>query len=138
MVGDFWQLNQRGMAPEKIKALAKEFYAEDFIENYQVWKECIKEINDYVIVMLGQCNIPDTYYEPITFDEFCSQVISALESLVDEHGNLVDSDIPVLLKGLGNRLFYKNRDIYLAKRDSVESLVAAIKKIVVAPIAPER
>ncbi len=130
MLENFWKLDQTVMKPEEIIEKAKEFYAEDFIENYEFWKVCIKEINDYVIVMLGNVGIDAEHFVPITFDGFCTKIIDDIARVIEKHGNLVTQDTQDILRDLGNGLYHNTLATYEDKRGSISQMRESIKKIV--------
>lgn len=131
MVLDFWNIDQTKLTTEEIVEKLTQEYAEDFIENYSMWKENIEGINNEVKNILKGENIPVDNFENMSFDEFCTTIIDLLTFSVYKYKTITQKDITNIIYDLRNVIYIKNYELYLSYNKSVESLKTTINTIVI-------
>lgn len=129
-IQDFWALDQSLMQKDKIKEKCREYYTEDFINNYSKWKSNVQHINEDVKVGLTGI-VPLDQYIDISFDHFCSRILELLEEHIELKGRIDGSDIMPLCRKLIEEHCNKLIVDWTRKKNSIDAIIQNIKKIVI-------
>lgn len=131
MVLDFWNIDQTKLTANEIVECIKKEYAEDFIENYSMWKENIEGINNEVKSILQQENVLTNHFEDMNFDTFCTTIIDLLTFYVYKYNGITQDEVSNVIYDLRNVIYIKNYEIYLAHNKTIDSFKESISKIVI-------
>lgn len=133
MVEDFWQLDQSLMTKENLIKTAKEYYSEDFIEDYDKWKENLKQVNEGAYDAIKHIVPKDKYIE-LTFDDLCSNILKKIEDNIIKFGVLSYTDIISITDSIYYDAMEKSVNEWENNKNSLNNLMDSIKKVVAIPI----
>lgn len=126
-IKEFWEIDQSMLTKDTIQMHIKEYFKDEFVNNYTMWKENINILDEAILVDLSALNINNDVYESMSFDFFCKGVIDSLCEVVEMHGKIVTNDIAIAIHKVG--LDYMNIIInkYNKSTNTVSKLLESIK-----------
>jgi protein-arginine kinase len=128
MIHNFWEIDQSKLSPDQIIKKAKEYFAEDFIENYSMWSEDIKDVNLYVKCTLEDANLPTDKFISLSFDDCCKRIIELITNKINENGEVTTDDIKIISAQLGKELYFQNCLFIENHLFTIKSLKESINK----------
>src|SRR5690348_10335202 len=84
---EFWDIDQTLLDKESIKEKCRQYYTEDFINNYDHWKGKLTIMNENIQSGLSGV-IPGDKFTPIGFDHFCKRFLELCDGHIDKNGNI--------------------------------------------------
>ena len=83
-IQDFWTLDQTTMDKDKIKSKCREYYTEDFINNYAKWRGNVDHMNADIKAGISNIIPPDKYID-ITFDQWCGKILELFDNFIEQN-----------------------------------------------------
>ena len=96
-IKEFWAIDQNMLNKETIQIHIKEYFKDEFVNNYTKWKKNIIALDSAIIEHLLALNISKDNYESMSFDFFCKGVIDSLCEIVDVRDKIITSDIAIVI-----------------------------------------
>lgn len=131
-IDNFWHLDHSIMTKEQLMETAREYYKEDFINNYSKWSNNLKLFNKLIYDHIVQHGFRSDLYEEMSYDWFCKNIIDMICEWIDVNGGIKSPDINIITE----RLASDYSAIQLKKHNdalfTIESIMASIKKMKVA------
>lgn len=128
---DFWENKQYYNTPELLKEKAREFYTEEFINNYSKWSANLSELNDVIKIHLQSNQFPMHYWEEMSYDYFCENINKLINEWITVNNDILLADIPLITE----KLISDYIAICLTKYDenlyTTKSLLDSIKNAVI-------
>lgn len=129
MVEDFWALDQTKMTKENIISKVKQHYAEEFIDNYEKWKDHLDETNNNIYLNIAHV-VPKEQYVGLTFDELCGGIVSRIENYINTKGIFTQQDIRSIIDSVYYDTMNKEVNNWNNKKNTLHSFIKSIKKVV--------
>lgn len=130
-IKDFWEnknlYKKNGMLLER----AKEFYSNEFINEYSKWKENLEGINQIIKDYLFQRNFPQRCWEDMKYDWFAKKVIDLIEEWIKVNEDITPNDIRIITEKLIQDYINIMLHNYMEHANSINGLMESIKKVVV-------
>lgn len=119
---------------EKLKSDIRDFYTNEFVENFSKWNGILLETN----TMINEFFI-DTYplikYTDMTFNYFCQTINELIENWINENNDIQPADIAIVTQQLINKYVIEltsniTNNEQAQKNYAITTLLNSIKKVV--------
>lgn len=130
-IKDFWNSKYNYSSPEELLEKITEYYRADFIENYSKWKKNVDELNEDALHQLQEVGMPDSHWEPMNYDTFCSTVIELITEWINANKDISRQNMKVILEKLFSELLARHLKVWQDNMYTMESLLKSIQKTVI-------
>lgn len=116
---------------EKLKSDIRDFYTNEFIENFSKWNIILSETNDMINEFFID-NYPLTKYTNMSFDYFCKNINKLIEEWITEHKDIYPTDIALITQQLINQYTLEliNTIEPEQHQHTIKTILNSIKKVV--------
>lgn len=97
-IDNFWNNKQYILNKEALKKEAREHYTEDFIANFEKWKNNLQDLNNTMSEFLKNLEFDMNYWENLSYDKFCQQINNEIEKWIDSNNDINTSDIELIVQ----------------------------------------
>ena len=126
---DFWANKKFFLNKEALIKGAREHYTEDFIANFNKWKNHLNELNKTMSEYLLSVDFDAEYWYDLKYDNFCKNTIDHIEEWINTNNDILSKDMELIVQLV---IDYHIDDILnnMSKRKySIASLLQSIKII---------
>lgn len=127
---DFWENKQYYKTPEVLKEKAREFYTEEFINNYSKWADNVKTLNETMEKYFIEKHFPMKHWEVMPYDWFCEKMNGLIAEWIDANSNIAVEDVPIILEKLIADYISVIITNYQKHAYSINTLLDSVKNIV--------
>lgn len=127
---DFWS-NKMYYSEEELIPKMTEYYRADFIENYAKWKKHLDDLNEDAIFQLKEVGMPEKFWEPLQYDNFCQNFIDLMEEWIKVNKDITRHNIKVIYQKLFTEFLGKHLKLWEENMYTMDSLMDSIKKTVI-------
>jgi len=124
---DFWDNKQYYKTPELLKEKAREFYTEEFINNYDKWSANVNELNNAIKSHLIHIQFPMQYWKEMKYDWFCESINKLIQEWITFNNDILLADIPIITEKLIADYIAICVDKYMENKYTINSLLDSIK-----------
>lgn len=128
---DFWENKQYYKTPEVLKAKAREFYTEEFINNYSKWADNVKTLNETMEKYFMEKHFPMKHWEVMPYNWFCEKMNALVEEWISANSDILVEDVPIILEKLIADYISVIITNYQKHAYSINTLLDSIKNTVV-------
>jgi hypothetical protein len=129
-IQDFWTLDQTKMDKAKIKQKCREYYTDDFINNYTKWRGNVDHMNSDVKSSISNI-IPIDKYVDITFDQWCGRILELFDNFIELHGKLGPENVTPQCRVLIEEHCTELIKDWSLQQKSVASILESVKKVII-------
>jgi len=97
-IDNFWNNKKFILNKEALKKEAREHYTEDFIANFEKWKNNLQDLNNTMSDFLKNLEFDMNYWENLSYDKFCQQINNEIEKWIDSNNDINTSDIELIVQ----------------------------------------
>lgn len=130
-INEFWENKYLYIKQGKLAEKAKEFYTEDFINNYERWKNIVEDYNKDIKDYLLMYSFPSEQIEYMSFDFFCKTVISLIEEFININGDIIKEDLEIVIQKVAEEHISNLLNNYKQKTITLNLLMDSIKKFAI-------
>lgn len=127
---DFWENKQYYKTPEVLKEKAREFYTEEFINNYSKWADNVKTLNETMEKYFIEKHFPMKHWEVMPYDWFCEKMNGLIAEWIDANSNIAVEDVSIILEKLIADYISVIITNYQKHAYSINTLLDSVKNIV--------
>lgn len=127
---DFWDNKHLYTDANVLKAKAREFYTEEFINNYSKWSQNLNDLNDMVKNHMASKNFPMNFWSEMTYDWFCTNINDRIAEWITGNGDITIKDLDIIVEKLIADFIAVQLTEYNEKAYTINALMASIKKCV--------
>lgn len=128
---DFWDNKHFYKTPELLKEKAREFYTEEFINNYAKWSANVTELNSLIRNHLDSKSFPMQYWEEMKYDWFCENINKLIQEWITVNDDIILADIPIITEKLIADYIAICLTKFTEQQYTIASLIESIKRVVV-------
>jgi len=128
---DFWDNKHYYTTPELLKEKAREFYTEEFIDNYAKWAGNLAELNTDIKTHLESKNFPMAYWEEMKYDWFCENINQLIHEWITINSDIILADIPIITEKLIADYIAICLTKFAEQQYTIGALVESIKRAIV-------
>lgn len=129
LIADFWENKDYFIKNNILKQKAREFYTEDFIANYNKWKNNLQDLNNVIKEYLIENEFNMKYWTDITYDEFCKLINDNIEEWITVNNDIEINDLTIITQNLIDVHLDKIIKIMNENKYTLSSLFESIKKV---------
>lgn len=129
-IKDFWNNKYNYSTTEQLLEKIAEYYRADFIENYSKWKLNVDELNKDAFQQLQEIGMPESHWQPMNYDTFCSTVIELITEWINANKDISRQNIKVILEKLFAELLARHLKVWEDNMYTMESLLKSTQKLV--------
>lgn len=124
---DFWENKHYYKTPQLLKEKAREFYTEEFINNYSKWSQNVIGLNEAIRAHLQSKNFPMQHCDEMKYDWFCENMNRLIDEWITANGDILVADISIILEKLIADYIAICLSKYTENAHTISTLIDSIK-----------
>jgi len=128
---DFWDNKHYYKTPELLKEKAREYYTEEFINNYSKWSQNVIELNVAIRTHLQSKNFPMQHYDEMKYDWFCENINKLIQDWITSNNDIMIADVSIIMEKLIADYIAICLAKYTENAYTINTLLDSIKKAVI-------
>lgn len=130
---DFWDNKElyKGKGVDILKNKAREYYSEEFMNQYAKWSETVSTLNSTIKTHLESKQFPIKYWKEMSYDWFCSRINNLIEEWITTNNDIILADFPIIVEKLIADYISIIITEYSKNAYSLNTLLESVKKAVI-------
>lgn len=132
-IEEFWSNKKHFSTKELLVEKVKEYYGEEFISNYDNWKNNLEACNKEYRDLFLNLGYDKSYWEDMSYNHFCKNIINSMAEYINIKGDITSSEVHQLLGIMLEDWFYNQElkvpIVHSDKKSTLSSLLNSITAV---------
>ena len=128
---DFWENKHLYLDDTNLmKSKAREYYTEEFINDYSKWSKNVLELNTIISTHMEEKKFPMKFWKEMSFDWFCKTINNLIEEWIINNKDITLHDVNVIMEKLIADYISIQLTEYEQHANGINELMESIKRVV--------
>lgn len=132
IITEFW-MNKEHFNKAELKDKALMYYTEEFIENYERWKDNLDNLNETAKQIFADFGYSNDFWVDIKYNDFVKNVNELLSHIIDTTGDIFPEDMVDITTSIVNDHLLYLENIANQNKFTVSSILNSIKTQINSP-----